>query len=103
PPPAGMRMSRPGHFDAKTGTRLAALPAAVSGLHPDDRPGARPRAGSDVADTVSIARQPGHGTAAFMRNQPACIADGHIHGGYNGVYELICPDCGDDPDLNYLE
>jgi hypothetical protein len=98
-----MRMSRPGHFDAKTGTRLAALPAAVSGLHPDDRPGARPRAGSDVADTVSIARQPGHGTAAFMRNQPACIADGHIHGGYNGVYELICPDCGDDPDLNYLE
>jgi hypothetical protein len=38
-----------------------------------------------------------------MRNQPACIADGHIYGGYNSVYELICPDCGDDPDLDYLE
>lgn len=29
--------------------------------------------------------------------------DGRIHGGYNGTYELICPNCGDDPDLDYLE
>jgi hypothetical protein len=96
-------MSRPGHSDTKTGTRLAVLPAAVSGLRLDDRPGSRARTGSDVVGTVPLAGQPGHGTAAFMRNQPACIADGRIHGGYNGVYELICPDCGDDPDLDYLE
>jgi hypothetical protein len=96
-------MSRPGHSDTATGSGLTALPAAVCAPRPDDRPGSRPRTGSDVAGPVSLAGQLGHGTAAFMRNQPACIADGHIHGGYNSVYELICPDCGDDPDLDYLE
>jgi hypothetical protein len=29
--------------------------------------------------------------------------DGRIRGGYNSVYELMCPDCGDHPDLDYLE
>ena len=29
--------------------------------------------------------------------------DGHVHTGCNGVYELICPNCGDHPDLDYLE
>jgi hypothetical protein len=28
--------------------------------------------------------------------------DGRIYG-YNHVYELICPSCGDHPDLDYLE
>jgi hypothetical protein len=98
-----MQMSRPGHSDTKTGTGLTALPVAISGLRPDDRPGSRPRTGSGVAGTDPLAGQPGHGPAAFMRNQPACIADGRIYGGYNDVYELICPDCGDDPDLDYLE
>jgi hypothetical protein len=98
-----MQMSSPDPSDTKIGIRPAAISAAVFGPHPDDRPGSRPRTGSDVAGPVSLAGQPGHGTAAFMRNQPACIADGRIHGGYNDVYELICPDCGDDPDLDYLE
>ena len=38
-----------------------------------------------------------------MRTQPARSADGRIHGGYTGVYELIRPDCGDDPSLDYSE
>ena len=29
--------------------------------------------------------------------------DGPIPGGYNDVYEFICPGCGDDPDLDYFE
>lgn len=50
-----------------------------------------------------LAGQPGHGPTAFLRNQPARIVDGRIQGGYNDVYELICPNCGDRPDLDYLE
>ena len=29
--------------------------------------------------------------------------DDRIHGGCNDVYELICPDCGDHPDLVYSQ
>src|SRR6185437_7338960 len=31
------------------------------------------------------------------------IVHGWIQGGYNDVYELICPNCGDRPDLDYFE
>ena len=53
--------------------------------------------------TPPFAGQPGHGSTAFLRNQPARIADGRIQGGYTGVYELICPSCGDHPYLDYSE
>jgi hypothetical protein len=96
-------MSRPGNSDTATSTGPAARPAAVSAPRSHDRRDSRLRAGSDVADAVPLAGQPGHGSATFLRNQPVRIVDGRIHGGYNGVYELICPDCGDDPDLDYLE
>jgi hypothetical protein len=96
-------MSRPGNSDTATGTGPAARPAAVSAPRPHDRPDSWPSTGSGVASAVPLAGQPGHGSAAFVRNQPARIVDGRIHGGYNGVYELICPNCGDDPDLDYLE
>jgi hypothetical protein len=29
--------------------------------------------------------------------------DGQIQGGHKDVYELVCPGCGDDPDLDYSE
>jgi len=96
-------MSRPGNSDTANSTGPAARPAAVSAPRPRDRRDPRLSTGSDVADAVPLAGQPGHGSAAFLRNQPARIVDGQIHGGYNGVYELICPNCGDDPDLDYLQ
>jgi hypothetical protein len=96
-------MSRHGNSDTATSTGPAARPAAVSAPRPHDHPDLRLSTGSYVADAVPLAGQPGHGSAAFLRNQPASIVDGRIHGGYNGVYELICPNCGDDPDLDYLE
>lgn len=98
-----MQVSRPRNSDIVTGIGLAARPAAVGAPRPDDRPDPRPRTGSDVVGTVPLGGQPGHGAAAFLRNQPARITDGHILDGFNGVYELICPNCGDDPDLDYLE
>jgi hypothetical protein len=53
--------------------------------------------------TPPLAGQPGHGSTAFVRSQPARIVDGRFHGGYTGVYELICPNCGDHPYLDYSE
>ncbi len=38
---------------------------------------------------------------AFLRAQPVGMIDGLVDGGYTGRYEVICPVCGDDPDLSY--
>ena len=59
--------------------------------------------GSNGVTMPPLAGQPGHGPTAVLRNQPARIVDGRIQGGYNDVYELICPSCGDRPDLDYFE
>jgi hypothetical protein len=51
-----------------------------------------------------LSGQPGHGPTTVLRNQPARIVHGCIQGGYNDVYELICPrGCGDRPNLDYFE
>jgi hypothetical protein len=47
--------------------------------------------------------QPGHGDESIVRNQPARIVNGRAEGGYNETYEVICPSCGDSPDLDYAE
>jgi hypothetical protein len=85
-------MSRPGDSDTATSTGPAARPAAVSASRPHDRRDSRLSAGSDAANAVPLVGQLGHGRAAFLRIQPVYIVDGCIHGGCNGVYELICPD-----------
>jgi hypothetical protein len=50
--------------------------------------------------TLPPAGQPGHGRTAFLRRQPARIADGRFEGGYTDLFELICPGCGDHPYLD---
>jgi hypothetical protein len=47
--------------------------------------------------------QPGHGSTAFVRRQPARMVDGRVDGGYAGVFEVICPGCGDNPYVDYSE
>ena len=47
--------------------------------------------------------QPGHGWTTVLRRQPARIVEGQPEGGYTDVFEIICCDCGDDPDLDYSE
>ena len=49
------------------------------------------------------AGQPGHGSEAILRSQPVRIVDGRPEGGYTGMYEVVCPGCGDHPDLDYSE
>jgi hypothetical protein len=74
-----------------TGAGSAARPAAVSAPPPQDRRDPRLRTGPGAASAVPLAGQPGHGSAAFLRTQPARSAEGRIDGGYAGVYELIWP------------
>jgi hypothetical protein len=38
-----------------------------------------------------------------LRRQPAQMVRGRPEGGYTDAYELVCSDCGDDPDLDYRE
>ena len=47
--------------------------------------------------------QPGHGWTTVLRRQPARIVEGQPEGGYTDVFEIICCDCGDNPDLDYRE
>ncbi len=46
-------------------------------------------------------RAAGHHDGVFLRAQPARVVDGRTSVGYTGKYEVICPVCGDDPNLNY--
>jgi hypothetical protein len=89
--------------DIVTGTGPAVGPAAV----PAPRPHARrdPWLRGELKDgmTLPLAGQPGHGGTAFVRCQPARIVDGRFEGGYTGLFELICPGCGDHPYLDYSE
>jgi hypothetical protein len=59
--------------------------------------------GPIVGMTFSLVGQPGHGRTAFVRRQPVRIVDGRCEGGYTGVFELICPGCGDHPYVDYSE
>ena len=38
-----------------------------------------------------------------MRRQPVRIVDGRAEDGYTGVFEFICPGCGDNPCVDYSE
>ena len=86
-----------------TGTGPAVRPADVTAPLPHDRGDPWLRIGPGGADTHPLAGQPGHGRTAFVRRQPARIVDGRFEGGYTGVFELICPGCGDHPYLDYSQ
>jgi hypothetical protein len=47
--------------------------------------------------------QPGQGWTVALRRRPARIVGGRAEGGYTERFEIVCCDCGDDPDLDYRE
>ena len=96
-------MSSPGDPGSVTGAGPASRPAAVSVPRPHDRRDPWLRTGPNGDNALPLAGQPGHGRTAFVRRQPARIVDGRFEGGYTGVFELICPACGDHPYLDYSE
>jgi len=84
-------------------TGPADYPAGISAPRPDDRRDPWLRNGPDDANMLPPAGQPGHGLTAYVRRQPARIVDGRFRGGYTGLFEVICPSCGDHPYLDYSE
>ena len=96
-------MGRPSNPDTVTRTGPAVHPADVLAPRPHDRRDPWLRIGSGDAVTPPLAGQPGHGSTAFLRRQPVRIVDGRFEGGYTGLFELMCPGCGDHPYLDYSE
>jgi hypothetical protein len=47
--------------------------------------------------------QPAQSWTVVLRRQPAHIVEGEADGGYTDLFEIICCDCGDDPDLDYRD
>jgi hypothetical protein len=47
--------------------------------------------------------EPALGWTLVLRRQPVHLVNGYPEGGYTDAYELICCDCGDDPDLDYRD
>ena len=52
---------------------------------------------------MTIFGHPGIDWTVVLRRRPAHIVAGHVEGGYTDMFEIICCDCGDDPDLDYRE
>jgi len=47
--------------------------------------------------------QPALGWTVVLRRQPVRVVEGRAEGGYTDVFELICCDCGDHPDVDYRD
>lgn len=47
--------------------------------------------------------QPARGWTVVLRRQPARVVGGRAEGGFTDVFELVCCDCGDHPDLDYRD
>jgi hypothetical protein len=52
---------------------------------------------------VTTGGKHGDGWTAVLRRPPAGIVDGQPQGGYAKSFEIICPNCGDDPGTDYRE
>jgi hypothetical protein len=52
---------------------------------------------------MAIRDQLGDGWTVVLRRQPARMIQGQPEGGYTDLFEIICCDCGDHPDLDYRQ
>lgn len=74
--------------------------ADQSASAPRDAHSPRPTAGER---TIPPAGHDGHGVWACLRRQPIKMMRGRAEGGCTNRFEIICPDCGDHPRLEYAE
>jgi hypothetical protein len=52
---------------------------------------------------VQTCDQSALGWTVVLRRQPVRVGEDHVEGGYTDVFELVCCDCGDHPDLDYRD
>ena len=84
-------------FAEERGEDLTEIAAAQA-----DRPPQRTGLGDMTVDPA-VRSLPGPFWTVALRRQPVRIVGGEPEGGYTDAYELICCDCGDSPDLDYLD
>ena len=97
-------MSSAEDLGVEVGTQLASVPGVgLAPRGPGHQRDAWLRIGAQVFLTFPLPGRPGHGRTAFLRRRPVRMVDGRIEDGYTGVYELICPDCGDHPYVDFRE
>jgi len=93
-----------GDLDVATHPRPATPSSTVPAPRRPD--GARYEWGpADAGSAVALPPpgRPGHGRTARLRRQPFRLLDGRVRGRYTDAFEVICPSCGDNPDLDYSE
>ena len=73
----------------------------VAAAQADRRP--QPTGLGDITLDTTVRGQPCQFWTVALRRQPVRIVGGEPEGGYTDAYELICCDCGDNPDLDYLD
>ncbi len=94
----------PGDPDIATRPRPATPPSAVPPpRYPDDAGDSWLRTDAGSVVPLPPPGQPGHGQTARLRRQPFRLVDGRVEGGYTDAFEVICPSCGDNPDLDHSE
>ncbi len=47
--------------------------------------------------------QPRQDWTVVLRRRPVCMVQGRPEGGWTDEYEIVCCDCGDNPDLDYRD
>jgi hypothetical protein len=52
---------------------------------------------------MKTGEKPRQDWTVVLRRQPVRIVEGQPEGGYTDMFEIICCDCGDHPDLDYRE
>ena len=52
---------------------------------------------------MTTRNKPGLDWTVVLRRRPVRIVDGRAEGGWTDEFEIVCCDCGDDPDLDYHE
>jgi hypothetical protein len=57
----------------------------------------------DEAGGVQTYDELAPGWTVVLRRQPVRLVEGRPEGGYTDAYELVCCDCGDEPDLDYRD
>ena len=85
-------------------SRLATPPStAPASRHLDDAGNSSLPVAAGSVVSLPPPGQAGHGRTARLRRQPFRLVDGRADGGYTDAFEVICPSCGDNPDLDHSE
>src|SRR6266568_2297546 len=75
----------------------------VTGDRPGDRASSVPVPLGPLDTPLAPVDQSRQIARSFLRRQPVHIVAGRIEGGYTSAFEVICCDCGDNPNLGYSE